>query len=59
MLPISGFNTSSNGYLKKRKFRIVFGVQTFLLDELPKPFDEIEVGGIGWQTEQLYAKRVG
>ena len=37
----------------------VFGVEAFLLDELPQPFDQIQVRGIRRQEQPLEAPRGG
>lgn len=38
---------------------VVFGVEALLFDELPEPFNEVEVGRVGGQEEQLDAQGGG
>ena len=35
------------------KVGVVVGIQALFLDELPEPFDQVEIGGVGGQETQF------
>lgn len=43
----------SDGFLELLKRGVVFRVEHFVLGELPEPLDEVQIGGIRRQEEQL------
>ena len=44
---------------ERTKVGVVFRVQGLLLDELPKSLDEVQIGRVGRQVDQLYVQRFG
>ena len=45
--------TFSNSLFEQIEVSIVFRIQTFLLDKLPQPFNQVEIRRIGGQIEQV------
>lgn len=42
-----------NGRLERGEVGVVLGIQTLFLDELPQPFNQVQIRGIRRQVEQL------
>ena len=51
--------TVENRRFERRKVRIVFRVQTFFLDKLPEPFDQVKVRRVSRQETQFNIEAVG
>lgn len=56
----SGFRqTGSNSLFESLKVSIISRIEAFLFHELPQPFDQIEIGGVRWEKEDLNIQTSG
>jgi len=55
VFPLRFSQAIQKGLLELGERLIIPGVETLLLDRLPEPFDQIQVGSIGGQTEPFEA----
>ena len=51
--------TVGNGLLEVLKVSVIRRIQTGLLDKLPQPLNQIQVGRVRWQVQEFNLERGG
>ncbi len=51
--------TGVDAFLESGELVAMGAVQHLLFDEAPQPFDQVQVGGIGWQVKEFDPHRLG